>query len=276
MKFASYTQFFRDREERGIEYAASHAASLGFDAVEYFGRVPSDIGKTAAREREILSAYGLEVACYSVLARLFTENPKETEEKMKREIEAAALLGSPYFHHTVFPNYTMKTVENSFDEVLAGVVEPSEKVAKECNRYHITCLYEPQGVYFNGIYGLDRLLSEMKLRGCEVGICGDFGNSLFVDIDPIEIFRHFSADIRHVHVKDYRLTDIPEPNKRTYESLGGRLIYDAPLGTGVVDFREGFRLLAACGYNGTVSLELDGEDEEILRSLSLVRELATI
>ncbi len=274
MKFAVYTSFFKDREEKGIEFAASRAASLGFDGVEYFGRVPTDLLRDAPRERQILSQYGLEVVCYSARAQLFTDAPRMVEAQMKHEIETAALLGSKYFHHTVFPHYSMTNVENTYEEVFERIVDLAEKVAKECNRRGIVCLYEPQGVYFNGIQGLDRLLSEMKRRGCEVGICGDFGNSLFVDVDPVEIFKHFGKDIRHVHVKDYRLCDERESDQRSYESLGGHLIYETILGTGVVNFTEGFRLLRQYGYDGAVSLEFDGDDEVLRSSLEKIQAIS--
>ena len=70
MKFANYTQFYTDRKQYGMEYAAAHTAALGFDAVEYFGKVPTGIYPNAARDRNILSQYGLEVACYSVYVQL--------------------------------------------------------------------------------------------------------------------------------------------------------------------------------------------------------------
>lgn len=276
MKFATYTSFFKDRSEKGIEFAAARTASLGFDGVEYFGRVPTDLGRDAARERQILSEYGLEVVCYSVRAQLFCEDSRFLVEQMKREIKTATLLGSKYFHHTLFPLYSMRDVQNSYEEVFEGVIDSAEEIARECNRRGITCLYEPQGVYFNGVGGLERLLLELKRRGCEVGICGDFGNSLFVDVNPVEIFKHFGKDIRHVHAKDYRLSDHPETDKRSYESLSGRLIYETTLGTGAVNFEEGFRLLKQYGYDGAVSLEFEGNDEELRASLEKIKHFCKI
>ena len=72
MKFANYTQFYTDRKQHGIEYAAAHTASLGFDAVEYFGKVPTGIYANVENERNVLFQYGLEVACFSVYVQLLT------------------------------------------------------------------------------------------------------------------------------------------------------------------------------------------------------------
>ncbi len=272
MKYISYTQFYRDRAEKGIEYAAAHAAELGFDGVEYFGRVPSGICENAAYEREVLSRYGLEVACYSVMVQLLCDDPARTEAQMLREIEAAEALGSPCFHHTLFPPYSMKGVTHTYEEVLDRILDSAERIAKECDRRGILCLYEPQGVYFNGTEGLSRILRELRNRDCRVNVCGDFGNSFFVDVDPCEIFDRFAREIRHVHVKDYLLTDRIDPQKRTYESLSGKLIYDTTLGTGAVNFSHGFRALRQVGYDGAISFELEGSDRELREALTFVKQ----
>ncbi len=273
MKFTNYTQFYRDRDGQGIVYAARHTRSLGFDGVEYFTRAPAELWRTAKEERRVLDGHALGVSCYSVLVGLYSDDPRTVEEQMARHLEAAAILGSPYVHHTLFPPYSMKGVTASYGEVFAGVIDLAERIAKRCEALGMVCLYEPQGVYFNGIDGLSRIYSELKERGCRIGICGDFGNSFFVDVDPKDIFDRFAAEIRHVHVKDYRLTHEIDPAKRVYESLSGRYIYDTEVGTGAVDFTHGFRALQAVGYDGAVSFEIEGSDEELRGAMALIRGL---
>ena len=103
MIFTNYTQFYRDRNTLGIEYAASHTKALGFDGVEYYTRASSELWRSAAEDRRVLDGHGLPVSCYSVGVQLFTDDPETAEEQMARHIEAAAALGSPYLHHTLFP-----------------------------------------------------------------------------------------------------------------------------------------------------------------------------
>ena len=270
MKFANYTQFYTDRKQLGIEYAAAHAAALGFDAVEYFGKVPTGIYQNAAAERHILSEYGLEVACYSVYVQLLTDNASEVKRQMAQEIEAASLLESKYFHHTIFPHYSLIS-DSSYEQVLFEVIELVEFIAKECNRKGIVCLYEPQGAYFNGRCGLGGLLSEIKIRGYDVGICGDMGNSFFVDVDPKDIFGQFANDIRHVHIKDYLVTTEKIAEKPPHMSLSGRFIYDAKLGEGSVDIGYCFDMLRANDYDGAISFEIEGDDEYLRDALATVK-----
>ena len=123
MKFANYTQFYRDREQHGIEYAAEHTVKLGFDGVEYFVCSPSPLYASAKEEKAVLDRYGLDVVCYSVSVQLFANDQKVVEEQMLREIEAAAILGAPRFHHTLCPSYFIDAVPNSYEEVFEKIVQ---------------------------------------------------------------------------------------------------------------------------------------------------------
>ncbi|MBR2353703.1 MAG: sugar phosphate isomerase/epimerase [Clostridia bacterium] len=277
MIFTNYTQFYRDRDERGMEYAAAHTKALGFDGVEYYGRAQSELWRDAKNDRQILDHEGLTVSCYSVGVRLYTDDRKTVEEQMARHIEAAAILGSPYLHHTLYPTYSKESLHtDSYRRVLDAIVDLAERIANRCGKYGVTCLYEPQGIYFNGVEGLAQIYGELKTRGCPVGICGDFGNSFFVDVDPRAVFERFASDIRHVHVKDYLLTDAILPDRKAYESMSGKRIYEVALGEGSVDFAHGFRTLRTVGYNGAVSFEFDGSDEELRRSIAWLKNLIVL
>ena len=109
----------------------------------------------------------------------------------------------------------------------------------------------------------------MKSRGCNVGICGDTGNSLFVDCDPVEIYKAFASDIKHIHVKDYYVTDTPVSGTKT--TLCGKYITEAPFGKGVVDFGACFALVP--GYNGDISYEFSGTDEDVAGAVAIVDKL---
>lgn len=271
MQLTNYSQFYEDIKRFGIEYAARHTAELGFDAVEFLMAPYTEHAKGIPEVRAILERYGLSVSCYSVYVQLFSADQAEVERHMLRHVEEAAALGAKYLHHTLFPVYNKARIENSYDEVLLGIADLAERIAKACNRCGIGCLYEPQGAYFNGVLGLDRFLQEMRHRGCDVGICGDFGNSLFVEVDPREVFSKFAKDIRHVHVKDYLVTDCEIPERKGRSSAGGRLLYDASLGDGAVDFLHGFKVLKDAGYDGAIGFEISGSDAELKRALDFVK-----
>ena len=110
----------------------------------------------------------------------------------------------------------------------------------------------------------------MKGRGYDVGVCGDTGNSLFVDCSPLDVFKEFSADIRHVHIKDYFFGEEREGEK-LYTTISGMNIYDSPVGEGAAQIGKCLELIS--GYDGAISFEIAAGDKEMKRALEYVKNI---
>ena len=272
MKIASYNTFATDLRSRGFEYALAHTEELGFDGVEalYLNQgLPSIDDVKRAKER--FDAYGLEVVCYSVGVNLTPDKALLTEKELTHHANVAAALGSPFLHHTLATALRktpeLPTCEDIFDCVLSS----AHRVAEYCATLGITCIYEPQGVYFNGVEGLERFFEEMKRNHDNIGILGDIGNPLFVDDDPIAVFRRFGDDIKHLHAKNYRILQADDPNRKTYHLTNGSYLLDTDLQSGVIDIPACFAELGA--YPHAVSIEKDGTDEEIHSYIQYLRNI---
>lgn len=266
MQFTMYSDFYRLLQKDGIEIAASTAARAGFSAVEMLelGK-PSLIpdAECALRAKKILDTHGLSVACYSValdlLPSLSESNPKtDAFETVKQAAEIASILGSPYFHHTLIPNLNpIKHQERPpFADIFEKLADRASRVAEICNRLGITVLYEPQGFYVNGVQPFGAFYREMQRRGHDVGVCGDIGNVLFADGSPVEFYRAYAKEFRHVHLKDYRKCSPDEaPPHGSLSSLGGTVYVPAPIGQGLIDYPTCTNILREAGYRGTLALE---------------------
>ena len=272
-RFSSYSRFSLDLKHHGLEYAAEHAAALGFDSVEFLGLSPA--ADDPARVREILRRNGLTVSCYSVAATL-RDTPKRTKaeamEILRRSAELAAEIGSPYLHHTVVSSIAVDRGAPPFEGILEELLDAAEEIARYAESLGLTVLYEPQGMYVNGD-GLDRFFGEMQKRCKSVGICGDVGNSLFVDHAPEQVFLRFSREIRHVHLKDYAVFRSPKEDETCYETRGGLYLAERELGRGEVQLAKCIASLKAAGYTGAYSLETLGDDESTKRELAYARSL---
>lgn len=274
MIFSSYTSFYRKVKRAGFAAAAAQTAALGFDAVELIQspRIEKAYIKTAADAAEckrILQANGLAITCFSLVLDLLHGERDRVLDDAYRNIELAAILGAPYFHHTVAPDF-LPQPSLPLDKLLSGhVAELGELIAKRCNELGILCLYEPQGMQINGVAALSAWLAEMRARGCEVGICGDLGNSLFVDTPPAEIFTALAGEIRQIHVKDYFYS--AEPIEGALRSRGGKYIAEAPIGKGDADIARCLSLIE--GFDGPISMENDVDDEELQRSVAYTKAL---
>ena len=274
MKYSNYSLFSSDHAHKGLEYAIKHTLDLGFDAVEHIENVLTDGAKLSnandtANMKKLLSDSGLTVSCYSLLVDLLSEGKSAIIDRAYRHIEYAAELGSPFVHHTLVPGYDLAKKVLSYDEALKRISDDAEKLAKRCNEYGIICLYEPQGLYFNGVAGVRGILEEMKKRGCKVGICGDTGNSIFVDCPPFDIYENFADDIKHIHVKDYYWGKSIAPAK--YSSTSGKTIAEAPLGEGDSEISKCLKYLPE--YDAAMSFEFLADDAEMKRSIAWVKEI---
>lgn len=268
--FTNYSLFYSDIKTRGVEYAIEHTAKLGFDAVEFLA-LPEEKCNVSTAKKE-LSAASLKVSCYSVCANLLSGNTQKTETLLLKYADVAAELGSTYFHHTLVSPLVLPQNAPSFSEVLPIVVRSAEKIANHCEKLGITCLYEPQGMYVNG-EGLKRFFEEMKKRCRNIGICGDVGNSLFVDYSPSLIFDELAPYIKHVHLKDYKIKNEKSSEGKAYRSLGGKWLYDAPLGSGDVDISHCLSKLREQNYCGDFAFEVEGSDEVMKKAVEYVKNM---
>jgi sugar phosphate isomerase/epimerase len=117
-------------------------------------------------------------------------------------------------------------------------------------------LYEPQGTFVNGVKNFGIFFEEMKKRGCNVKICGDIGNCLFVDEAPDLFFKAYAKDIVHVHLKDYIINRQDEMPELLWDrSKGGNMLAETEIGTGIVKFDACMQALKEAGYSGSFAIE---------------------
>lgn len=262
MEFTMYARFLQTLEAYGPEQTAQRAKQMGFSSVEILETtdpghpcVIPDV--TAAKQvRRIFEAAGLRFACYSVGTNLY-HNP-QAEQSLCRHAEIASALGAPYLHHTSLPWLQLDDQTPDFEQAIETAADAAARVARFAAPLGITCIYEDQGMYVNGLTGFGRFFSEMKNRCHNVGICADVGNILFVDEGPVPFFQKFHKDICHVHLKDYLRKPGPQsPGLYWLPTKGGNWVRDTMVGHGVIDLAGCIRVLKETGYNGALALELE-------------------
>lgn len=260
MNFTMYYGFTKSILSQGVEVTAKKARQLGFNSVEFLANEFPDGGnriwdvKEATSAREILERYQLPVSCYSIGINLW-EN-KNVEALLKKNVELAAQLGSPYFHHTLLTWSVLPKNAPDYDIAIRKVVKVAIRIADYADRFGITCIYEDQGLYVNGVEGFRGFWDEMKKCCGNVGICGDLGNILEVGETPQDFLEVFAEDICHVHVKDYlwKKAIIP-PGKNWEPGKDGSWLRDTIIGDGIVDFEACLKILKRVGYQGCFALE---------------------
>lgn len=232
------------------------AAADGFGAIEPFPCADLD---TVAQAREI-GAYirdkGMDVSCFSTGVELLGSDSASAVEQMKQRIDMAAALGAPYFHHTIHPQLTPARA-GELDFLTA--LRQAEPLLRELCAYAadrgVECIYEDQGMYFNGVAAVSRLIERMD--GAKFGLVVDLGNIFFVDERPENFIGAFSGYIRHVHCKDYLFKSgaLASPGRGWYLTRKGNYLRDTIVGHGAVNFTAVMQQLLQIGYDGWYSLE---------------------
>lgn len=268
MNFTMYAKWSTELKKRGIVTMADEAVRMGFSSVEFFESVGKDWEETvpsleAAREyRRVLTERGLSVACYSIAVGLYDPaSPdgidRESEKKLMQYVERAVLLGCPYLHHTI--TLGIKGTPIPYGKMLSTVLPAVVRVAKYAAALGITCIYEDQGSYFNGVDGFGAFYRAVKAKEPSVGICGDIGNTLFVDEDPVEFYRAFAPEFKHVHIKDY--VKCAPDDTGAADTRDGVWIKECVIGEGIIDTVTCLQILKEAGYVGAIALENNHESD---------------
>ena len=277
MTFTAYNSFVRDLNRGGIEYAAEHSRALGCSAVEFLDfcgtNAPVSKEKYPAKQiKSVLDENKLCVDCYSVYANILHEDKAYFDREIRAEIDYAAEIGSKSFHHTLIPG--LRPLDGvTFESVFEEVLERTGKIAEHCASRGINCLYEPQGVYFNGVEHLGRLIEALRVDHDNVGMCADFGNSIFVDCDPVDVMRALGRYAKQIHIKDYTISDVSLGRKGEMRNFSGKYIYDVMPGEGDIDLAACIGFLKASGYDGGISLEYAFGDDEMIKSMQYIKNL---
>lgn len=274
MTFTSYNQFMSDLLKNGIDYAVKHAKALGFSGVEFLDfcgtNAPIDKEKYPAAElKRALDENGLTMDCYSVYAYVLCDNIDQIYEI----IDYAVAVGAKLFHHTLVPFLKLEGDALQYEDIFPKVLEIEKKIVKYCSERGLRCIFEPQGLFFNGVKGLSGLICALRDEGYDIGFCADLGNPVYVDSDAGEIIDALSFCLEHIHVKDYIVSDASLDKSGEARSLGGKYLYEVLPAEGELDLGGYLKKLKATGYDGPISLEYLGDDETIIKSMQYITKL---
>ena len=214
----------------------------------------------AKKLREYADSKGVKICCVSVGTDLVGEDGEKNIEKVKKFVDVAVILGSPYIHHTIVfefenPDKVVKNEEIYFKKGVSAVRE----IYDYAKSRGIKSMCEEQGFIING---KERYLEFLNEVDREIGVLADVGNIMFVDEKADSFFPLVKDKILHAHVKDFKITE-----NGTYRTRGGNELSDCSLGYGDADVKSALGCLKDMGYEGLISLEcmmVDESDEKTL------------
>ncbi len=203
--------------------------------------------------RRRVDAEGLNVPCFSIGVNLVDEGREDAIERAKKYAEVAAIVGSPYLHHTIAYDYSDPDyIKNNFDRLFNEGVEGVREVHDYAKTLGIKTIFEDQGFVFNGVDHMKKFFDVVD-RDC--GLVADFGNIAYADGRIEDFIKAFPDKVDHAHMKDIKYFDKNDPNKTGIQSYNYNFVEGCAFGDGYVDFDAAFFALKEIGYDGYFAIE---------------------
>ncbi|MBR4073555.1 MAG: sugar phosphate isomerase/epimerase [Clostridia bacterium] len=226
------------------------AAEYGISSIEgfcFFELSVPDI-EAARKIKEYSDSKNILFSCFSIYIDLTGDDSKEKIELAKRYADVAAALGSPFFHHTIAPEFNFtKDKEKHFKRGIDAVREIYDYSAK----IGIKAIYENQGFLFNGVDNFARFLREVNR---EIKVVVDFGNIYQSDDSLEEFIEAFAKYVCNVHLKDVFITE-ENIYGTGHPRISGGYMNETEIGKGSVDFEKCIKMLKKAGYDGHYAIE---------------------
>ena len=253
------------------------AKEMGFDAIEFIDLKldvqPADsLAALAKSIREHCEKLGLAIAAYTVGADFL--NNENAVRDIKAQADIAEILGAPVMRHDAFWRLPEgMTWRQGIEKVAPLIREVTEYAAKKGIR---TCT-ENHGFILQDAERVEDLIRAVNHPN--YGWLVDMGNFLCADDNPLRAVTIAAPYAFHVHVKDFIFKSFrdDDPGEGWIHTRNGNYIRGTVAGHGVVPIRKCLQILKNAGYQGVVSYEFEGMEENLpaLRSaIQFIRKAA--
>jgi len=260
-KLCLYSLLTPDGRSSCVEIAkkAVHYGVGGLELMNFCDELRTPDMAAARSVGRFAKEHGLALPCFSVGCTFLKPDPRETIEYLKGYADICSELEIPYLHHTIILELDAKNLAGyTYEELMKLAVECSLEVSEYANSRGVKTIAEDQGFVVNGVKQYSDFMARTDGK---IGLLLDFGNIAFVDERADEFLDGVDLEVRHVHIKDYLLTDEPI-EKDSMRSRGGRYITDCEMGTGHLPMQSIFDALKRKNYQGYYSLEFPGNLKE--------------
>lgn len=242
------------------------AKEMGFDAVEFVGIIPHDGSAPedyAVRLREECERVGMPVSNYTIGADfLRCESVEKEIERVKHEVDIAALLGATSMRHDATIGYPDGTRGcRGFADCLPILSDACRQVTQYAKQKNVRTMVENHGFFCQDSERVEALVNAVQDEN--FGLLCDMGNFLCADEDPLHAFSRVAPYAFYAHAKDFHIKSGmgPNPGEGFFRTRGGNYLRGAVIGHGDVPVLQCLQILKNAGYQGNLAIEFEGIEE---------------
>ena len=264
----SYSRYLREGK-LDIFGVIEKTAEIGFDGIEFSGlsqpEGTTDLIAFAGEIKAACAKAGLPIMSYTIGADFVNaEGGWEREaERLHGEVDIAAALGAPCMRHDATRGFGPDRMGFlDFVEALAILEKGCRAVTEYAAGKGVKTMVENHGYFVQASERCEALMKTVNHPN--FGALVDVGNFVCDDDDPLRATTRMAPYAFHVHVKDFHLKPgTADPGRGWGRSRGGNLFRGSIVGHGNVDVPACLGALKAAGYDGFISVEFEGMEDNI-------------
>ena len=257
--------------EKTLEECIALAKESGFDGIEFvdLGDIPDGLSKKeyAAKLREECEKQGVEPVSYTIGADFLHGSDGDTDKeiaRLKEEVEVGAALGVKLMRHDATRGYDSKDRGyKGFDDALPVIIRGCREVTEYAKTFGIKTMVENHGYFCQESTRVEKIVN--GVANDNFGLLVDIGNFMCADENPVEAVGRVAPYAFHVHAKDFhkKSGNAPFFLDGFFRTRGGTYLRGAIIGHGDVPVYQCISTLKENGYDGYVTVEFEGMEDQI-------------
>jgi len=243
--------------------------NMDFDAIEFTNLVPPkgmEPADYAYELREESEKRKLPIANYTIGADLLNcQNLDEEVARLAAEVDIAVILGAKGMRHDATGGFKgAEKSYKSFDEALRTLVEGCRRITEYAAGKGIKTMVENHGFFCQESTRVEKLVTGVGKEN--FGLLLDMGNFLCADEAPELAFGRLAPFAKHIHAKDFHVKSGQgiNPGMGFFTSRAGNFLRGAIVGHGDVPVLQCLSILKKNGYDGYVSIEFEGIEDNLM------------
>jgi sugar phosphate isomerase/epimerase len=241
--------------------------ALGVDAVELLmlaDAVPK--GETMQSYAKKLYGHarktGLEVPILSMDSKLYCADPEKELSYLCSMVDVASECGIGLMRFDIAYSLMGNEEVKNYKTVINAVTPYIRRLADYAKGKGVKVISENHGRIIQDSYRIEELVTTVDHRN--YGYLCDIGNFLCADSDPLYSVAIAAPYTFHAHVKDFLFKEAALGKPEGFiETKSGNFLRGTILGHGIVPVKECIGLLKKAGYDGWVSLEFEGLEDNM-------------
>lgn len=244
------------------------AKDMGFDGIEFTDLMPPE-GVTdaeyAAMLRKEAKKQGIEIVNYTIGADFLGEKGWEAEaQRLFGQVDIAEMLGAKGMRHDATGGFKGEDKKyKSFDSALPILADGCRMVTEYAAKKGIATMVENHGYFCQDSDRVEKLVN--AVANPNFGLLADMGNFMCADDEPAKAVGKVAPYAKHVHAKDFHVKSGsgPNPGDGFFRTRGGDYLRGAVVGHGNVPVYQCVQTLKRSGYEGYVSIEFEGVEDNL-------------